>query len=219
MNITVVGSHEVRLQPDRAQLRLGVSFEADAKEVVLRATTQVANQLKRKIESLAGDDSDPIERFALEPVRTRSWRPFHDQGRILPMRYAASTSFSITFRDFVALATLGDETGAIEGVTLDGVDWQLTDDHRRAIEDEVLAEAVRLARRRALVIAEAEGHHHVDAVEVADPGLLGSGREELLMSSAPFFARAVKDAGGSGLELVPQDIVVAISVHARFQTR
>lgn len=37
-------------------------------------------------------------------MKTRSWRPYNNQGKVLPMRYSAVADLHVKFADFQALA-------------------------------------------------------------------------------------------------------------------
>jgi len=220
MDITVVGAHRFAATPERAKLSLSAGFESDAKEEAMRMTTSLVTDLHAELQALKAIKPSPITWFAVLPIRTRSWRPYHDKGKILPMRYGAVAALSVKFRDFKALVQLAGELGGRPGVTLNGVAWTLTEVTKAKVEAKVLADAVKRARERALVIAKAAGATSIVAVEIADPGLL---RGDLVSTAESGYHAAVtrdSTAGGGSedIQLVPEDIEVSATVHARFQT-
>lgn len=222
MEIAVVGSHKAVLAPERATLHLSVGHEAEQMEPAVAATTGLANQVRSDIEALTATVPSPITWFAVLPLRTRSWRPYNKDGLIMPLRFAAVADVRVKFRDFTALATFAAHAGADSAVTLEGVEWALTEATRDTLKRKVLAEAVRNARERALLIAQASGADDVSAVEVADPGLLRDVGPGDLNPEGASLSRGVANAatvGSGALDLAPEDIEIAASVHARFVTR
>jgi uncharacterized protein YggE len=174
--------------------------------------------LTAEIARLRDHESAPTTWSAVLPIGTRSWRPWSDKGAVLPMRHAASAMLKVKFRDFRALAGFADTWGGVDGVTLGGVEWTLTEGEQKRVEQEVLAGAVAQARERAQVLATAAGGGPVRCVEIADPGMLpersfGGGPP---MAYAMRSGKAMDTGGGEGIEIAPQDVEVEAVVHARF---
>lgn len=218
MEITVVGAGRAAHPPERATLTLSANFEGADKSQVLGSTTTLVQALTQEIARLKEDPTHPTTWSAVLPIGTRSWRPWSDKGEVLPMRHAAHATLKITFRDFVALARFADAWGGVDGVTLDGVEWTLTEPLQQQTEAEVLASAVAHARERAQILATAGGGGTVRCLEIADPGLLASSRDS---QDAPMamYARSGAMGGAAqdgGIEIAPQDVEVQSVVHARF---
>ncbi len=217
MDITVVGTHKFAGKPERGTLSLSAGFESDAKDEAMRTTTALVNQLHDEFQTLKAAHPSPVTWFAVLPIRTRSWRPYNDKGKIVPMRYAAAASLRVKFRDFKALAQFGGEIGGRSGVTLEGVEWTLTEATKARVEAEVLAGAVKRARERALVMAKAGGAGDVVAVEIADPGLMRDVVSSVDGGYGGATARTASSSGSEDIQLVPEDVVVSATVHARFK--
>lgn len=220
MDITVVGRARASFAPERATLHLTLGHEGGDKEQVLRATTELAQRFAAHVDELRHREPSPTTWSALLAVRTRSWRPWSDQGQVLPMRHAAACEAQVKYRDFQALAATVDAWGGQGGVTVGRVEWALTEATRERRQVEVLQRAVADARSRALTIAQAAGHTDVQWLEVADPGLLpGGGRSAGGPELSPMAMRAGATAGGrEGVDLAPEDIAWEVEVHARFTT-
>lgn len=217
MDITVVGTHKFATKPERGTLNLSAGFESDSKDEAMETTTSLVNQVHERFVALKAVDPSPITWFAVLPIRTRSWRPYNDKGKVLPMRYAAAASLRVKFRDFKALAAFAGELGGRPGITLEGVEWTLTEVTTTKVEAQVLAGAVKRARDRAMVMAKAAGAVDVVAVEIADPGLM----RNVVSSADSGFGVAAERMASNGdsedIQLAPEDIVVSTTVHARFQ--
>lgn len=215
MEITVVGSARATRPPERATIALNVALEGNDKRHVLEGTTALVKSLSAEVDRLRQGDPAPVTKAAVRPIGTRSWRPWSDQGRILPLRHAASCALDLTFRDFGALSAFVDAWGAVDGISLGGVEWTLTEAVRAELETTVLGEAVARARERAQILATAGGGGPVRCLEIADPGLL---TEQRSAESAPIamFARSAADVGGGeGIDIVPHDVDIEAQVHVR----
>lgn len=222
MDITVVGRKRASVPPERATLRLVAGFESGDKGDCLNRTTSLVGKLSAHIQALEGAGVSPITWYAVQPITTRSWRPYSDAGAVLPLRHAASAVVKVTFRDFHALAQFAHQVGGSAGVSLEHVEWSLAEATRDQLVGEVLGQAVADAADRALTIARATGATAVRPLEVADPGLLsgvapgGPGRGEGAGMARAF--AAVAPGPGEGIDLAPEDVVVEAEVHARFAT-
>ena len=132
------------------------------------------------------------------------------------MRHSAACRAKVKFRDFRALSQFIDAWGSRDGVTVEWVEWTLTEERQRR-EADVLARAVENAKSRAQTMATAAGAGEVRFLELSDPGLLGT----TPVSESFAQARAMKayDAsGGEGVDLQPEDVELNAQVQARFTT-
>lgn len=220
MEITVSGTHKMSLKPERATVHFSAGFEDDEPGRVLASTTRLVTELTGEITELKATPSSPITWYAVLPVKTRSWRPYNNQGAILPMRYAAVAELHVKFADFDALSRYVSRIGGRPGVTLGWVEWALTEATRQSFQAKVLAGAVANARERALTIARAAGASDVVPLEVADPGLLrgqpGAGGGPVPVKAARLAADPGNAAQPDHIQLAPEDIDLEATVHARF---
>ena len=227
MDITVVGHAKASIKPERATLHLAAGFESGDKGDALARATALVGKLQAHILALEGAGMSPITWYAVLPVQTRSFRPYSDKGAVLPQRHVASSQLKVKFRDFEALSQFAAQVGATAGVTLQHVDWALTEASQTYLSGQVLAQAVGDATARATTIAKAAGASAVAPLEIADPGLLSGvpaggavggptyGASARAMAAAGFEAAG---PGESGIDLAPEDVVIEASVHARFVT-
>jgi uncharacterized protein len=220
MEITVVGTDEYSVPPERGTARLDVGCEGGDLAEVVNASTRLVNALNDHLDQLRTGVTGFVTWHAVSPLGTRSWRPFNNQGNVLPMRHAANAHIQAKFRDFAALARFAADWGARDGVRLSHVEWTVTEQRRAELESAILAGAVRDARRRAVIIARAAGAEGVEVVEVADPGLLSGTRGQ--QSAGPLPPAAFRSAAGiesgDAAAIVPEDVTGSATVHARFRT-
>lgn len=231
MRITVTGDASRRLPPELADLTLLVSTESGSAAESLERTSTLLRELQADIEQLAAPGADgsrsPLAAHAILPIATRSWRPWTPEGEAEQPRFAASATLRLTFREHRALTDLIARWGGREGVEAQSVAWSLPPPHQREAEAEVLAGAVQDATARARAIAEAAGFTHLTMTEAADVGLLGDagapagswgagswGAEAGAAGRAKMFSAA---DSGQGVDVTPEDIEVAVRIHARFE--
>lgn len=214
MQLTVLGEATAAFAPQRATVHLQLGFEGPDKERALARTTELAVEFAAAIDRLRQQQPAPITWSAMLPIGTRSWRPYAQDGTIKPLRHGASCRVEIKFCDFRALSAFIDAWGGRDGVSVGHVEWTLTEANRIHEEGQVLARAVEAARQRAQTMATAAGAGAVRFVELADPGLLAAG----LQAEAVGYAKMARGAAhdGEGANIVPEDVELAASVHARF---
>lgn len=227
MDITVVGHARGSVKPERATLHLLAGFESGDKSDALTRTTTLVGKLQAQISALEGAGVSPITWHAVLPVQTRAYRPYSDKGAVLPQRHLAESRLKVKFRDFEALSQFAAQVGGAAGVTLQYVEWALTEVSRTYLRAQVLTQAVEDAKTRATAIAKAAGAQGVTPLEIADPGLLSN-----VTSSGPVGAhvQAAAMRGGpvgfsgkvagdeQGIDLAPEDVVIEAEVHARYTT-
>lgn len=220
MDITVAGTGTASLRPERATIHLTAGFEGPEPQEPLSRTTDLVQRMTESLADLRSTVPSPTTWSAVLPIRTRAWRPYSTKGTVMPLVHGASASVQAKFRDFGALASFVDRWAGVEGITVVGVRWALTEATRQEQERRVLVRAVEQARDRALVIARAAGAGDVRVLEVADPGLLGDNRTATTQPSAlAGRATAASPASSTGpVDLAPEDVELSAVVHARFAT-
>lgn len=221
MDITVQGEAFASFPPERATLHLQLGFESDDKLDAIARTTALGRDFVAEVERLKAAEPSPLTWSAVLPISTRSWRPYAEDGRLLPLRHAAHLTAKLKFSDFKALSAFIDQWGAVEGVTIHWVEWTLTEAHRTKEEADVLGRAVEAARERALIMAKAAGTGQVRFIEIADEGLLSRPESAAPQAygAAMRSSMMMKDsAGGDGVDLTPENVELSARIHARFTT-
>ena len=203
MEILVEGCAERRIHPELGELRLGLEHEGENREIVVDLTSDLA---RRFSEAVAPLSPQAIVSWGLEPVRVCTWR----SQRRGALRYRASAEATVVFRDFQALADFAVEWAATPGVEVYHTSWKLTSETEQRLEDELLTEAVRAARRRADIMAQAAGAEVSICVELSDH------RSEPQLAYGEAVASAVPEHGGGVVE--PDEIHRTVTVHGRFRT-
>ena len=215
VTITVRGEHEARVIPEQATVHLTVRTEGPERAAVLDAAGRAADPVRESLR--AGSETALLVEWSSTRLAVRAERPWNAEGRRLAPVFHASIDFTATFSDFSALSLWVSEISENEAVEIGHVDWRLTPETRRRIEQDVATEAIQVAVRRAEAYATALGRAEVVPVSIADQGLLQ--RQE---SAAPMLravAFAADSAAGAGMDFQPADIVVSATIEARFTAR
>ncbi|WP_433611621.1 SIMPL domain-containing protein [Prescottella agglutinans] len=224
VTITVTGRAERTSAPNRCVVHLNIAFDGTTRAEAADHAAEAAAALTTLIRTLDGDSATPLRRWSLDQVQHSRFRPYHPQGKKLPWNYQSTASGSVTFRDLAAVAAFVDQASAIEGVNIAHLEWKLT----RKAHAEALARVRDLAVRDAL--AKAEGYtrslgcRRIEAVAIADPGMLNAGQRpdfgpptaRMMAASAP---APDSQADRPAIELKPEPIHVRADVEARFEAK
>lgn len=215
IDITVRGSHTVRLPPERAAVTLGVAVDADDKVAAYRDVAASADQVRSAIEALHDPRHGPVVSWASEQIHTWSTRPWNQDGKVLPLVHHARVTFTAQFADFAALSELIAETSDLAGASVVGIEWSLTDAHHLEVVADVRRTAVLDAVAKAQAYADAVDAGPIRVVAIADAGMLGNGLHPTQGPSPKFARMAAGAAEAAPVELTPDDIAVSVDVDIR----
>lgn len=219
--ITVQGSHTAWFDAERATVHISASFDGAKRDEVFALATRAAADATALIQPLFDAGKGPVTWWSSDRVNVWSERPWNNDGKRLPLVYHASIGLQAKFNDFDALSRLIEQVAVMEGVNVGGIEWDLTDDKRKAVTADVRRAAVADAVEKAATYASAAGLGTPSVTAVADPGMLGGGGsggdayESAPMARMAFKSQAM-DAGGASLSLSPEQIQVSSSVDVRF---
>ncbi|RYJ06413.1 MAG: DUF541 domain-containing protein, partial [Actinomycetales bacterium] len=186
---------------------------------------EVVARAKRALDPLVSQLGELQQRGALatwssDQVRVISQHPWAGDRRSDEVVHTASFGVRAEFVDFEKLAGFVDHWAGRDHVEVHGLAWDVLASHRRAYVAEVRKAAVDDAVATAQAYADAVRRGRVTPVEIADPGMLGDGSGG--GGAAPMMAKAafadLSSDGGPGLRLEPEDILIEVSVDARFTT-
>jgi uncharacterized protein YggE len=194
---------------------VSAGFQGPAREEVVRLTTRLHSVLAEESQRLRQDGA--VTWWSAERLRAWSDRPWNQDGKQLPLVHHAAASLEVKFADLARLAEWVERIAAIDGVTLTGIDWALTEATRARVTAEAQHRAVQDAIERAAAYATSLGLTAVRPLAIADPGMLGDdSRPQPASSAAPMMRAMSKAQESGGLDLKPEDITVEARVHARF---
>ncbi len=211
VEITVRGSHTVRLAPEQATVYANLAADGPDPQPVFDAVAGALDGVIDSLQSRHQPESGPVTTFAVEQARRSSHRPYNSEGRQLPLVHTAAVSITATFIDFDELAAWVGWSAGVPGLGVAHIDWSLTDATRLGVERATRQEAVRDAKRRAQDYADALDLGVVTVRRISDPGFGGPGMSKVMMASA------MSDAGGSAqISLRPDEVEVTAQVEATF---
>lgn len=215
--ITVSGSAEEFHPPQRGTVTVHIGFEGPSKDAVRNRTVELANHFAAGVQNLHNPHAGPVTWYSQGAISTWTEKPWNSDGKQLPPVFHARIGFEIKFADFAVLAGWVDHWASVEGVTLAGVEWRLTDAFSREVTDRVRTNAVRAARDKAQAYADSLELGPVRVRQLADSGMLGERRQAAgaAPSAGSFTARAAK-ADSSPAAISPQDVRIAASIDAQF---
>ena len=214
--ITVQGEYELRHPAERGAVRLRVSYEGPARDEVLALTTQRQLSLASELRELHDPQTGPVIQWSSDQLRVWGERPWSNDGQRLDVVHHAEVGIDALFSDLTALSDWVGVVSLLDGVLIDGVTWSLTEARRQSLTQEARRRAVENAVAKATVYATSLGLSSVRPLALSDPGMLGDGSAPG-QPPQPLFARAMSgDAGGATLALRPEELTIAVQVHARF---
>ena len=214
--ITVRGSFSAFQPPERGTVHASIGYEGPEMQPVYDRVARDLEAVKASVVQLEGGGQGAVTWWSAQQLRTWSTRPWHQDGKRLPLVHHATVGVEVKFRDFAALSRwVGEHVSNTEGFTLSRVDWALTEKRRDELVEEVRTKAVQDAAARAQLYADALELGPVSPLAIADAGMLGT---QALHEGGGGFVRAVPASGGSGrdVELVPEDVRVSATIDGRF---
>ena len=213
--ITVEGHFDYRHPAERGTVHVSAGFQGPAREEVVRLTTQRHSGLAEEAQRLRQEGA--VTWWSAERLRAWSERPWNQDGKQLPLVHHAAASLKVKFADLARLAEWVERVASLDGVTLTGIEWALTEATRASITAEARHRSVQDAIERAAAYATSLGLTAVRPLAIADPGMLGDDSRPHSGATAAPMMRAMSTAQESGgLDLKPEDITVEARVHARF---
>ncbi len=217
--LTVQGTARAELDPERATLRFTVTADGPDREPVVKAVTASLAAARELMGSRHGAGS--IVSWSIDQLSVTSHRPWTNDGTQAPLVHQASASGRAVLETADSAAELVDALAADSAVTIDSFEWSLTDASLARAHADARTLAVADAVSKAHVLATAVGRAGVDAVALADPGMLdgssgGVGPQPRLERA---MAMSMDARNPGGFSLRPQPLIIDVAVDARFVAR
>ena len=212
--ISVTGTAEARHPSERGTVRVVVAIEGGDRRTVTDAAARRHAEVTAGVRALHDAEVGPVTWWSSDQVRVSAERPWNADGKQLPLVYRSASGLSVEFDDFTRLSEWVTDVVQVEGVGVAGIVWALTDQQRDQLTERIQDEAVRDAVAKAQRYAGSLGLGDVSPVAISDPGLLDGA---VPLAEPVVHAARMMSAGGSpSVELVPEEIVLSATVHARF---
>lgn len=155
--ITVQGSHVAWFDAERATVEISAAYDGPQRADVFERATQTAADVTATITPLHDAAAGPITWWSSDRVNVWSDRPWSNDRKRLPLVYHAVIGIRAKFSDFEALGRLIEQLAVMDGVNVGGITWDLTDERRKAVTDDVRRRAVQDAVEKASTYAAAAG--------------------------------------------------------------
>lgn len=187
LRIEVTGTSTISRRPERAIIHLHVSSTGPSLETVIDNVASTSNSLQTLVKSkLAPKDTSgsptsdaAVTHWSMSSLSTGSWYVYDNKGNPKERTYSASTRFEIKFQDFAKLGVVITDLASMLHVTIQRIEWKLTDATRASLAGQSRKQAIEDAFAKAKDYAEAVGLKEVVATEIVDiqgpvvPGLFG----------------------------------------------
>lgn len=186
--VAVSASGQLETAPDKALIRVAVTARADSVETVRQQLARNASRMRTALQD-AGLAADQIV-----SARYDIGRNFRGEDRPSAPTFRGEHSFILTLNEpdrAGEVVVTAVENGA---TTVDEVRFTITQQTRRELREQALAQAVMNARGKASVIANGTGLTLADVrtVQTADVSIQPERRQEVALTAAA-------DAGAGGI--------------------
>lgn len=206
MKITVTGVSQVKLPAECAVISVAASATSPQSDDALAMAAKSAESLRTRLDSAV--DAGSARKVEISALRTWTSTGFDAEGNPGTPQHSAEVRGTFTVDDAAAVGPLVGELAAIDGVAIQAINWQLSEETIALQQPEVIGEAFRQARRRAGWIAAAAGYRGINATSVRDDG-------------APMFARAASPmmarGGAPQFDLDPAEVEVSAHLSVDFE--
>lgn len=213
--ITVEGGFDHRHPAERGTVLVTAGFQGPARDAVVARTTQLQSRVASEAQQLHSPTDGPVTWWSSERLRAWSERPWNTEGAQLPLVHHASIDLEVKFSDLRRLADWTEALAAVEGVTIGGIVWTLTEVTRSRLVTDARHRAVLDAVEKATAYAHSLGLATLHPIALAEPGMLGDGSRSSAAADALQMSRKAA-ASEPVLDLKPEVITVGSRVHARF---
>jgi uncharacterized protein YggE len=211
--ISVRGEAFVDVAPERVLVHVVVDIDGPDKAAVLHRATEARERAVAAARDVYDADRGPIVEWSASGLQVWSDRPWSSDGAQLPLVFHSRSTLDAMFADLDAVGAWTDRVSAIDGVSISGLNWSLTDSTRRTLEEQCQRDAVAGAVAKASVYASSLGFDTVHPIDISEPGVFSP----QLPDAGAFRKMSLASAESGPTEFAPERLRVAVEVHARFE--
>lgn len=220
--IHVQGKAKLYRVAERAKLDVQVSsseYEQSAASAnVVTTVSSLQNQLDQlcpRLDSGEISSEAPVSFYSIGSLTTSNDDEYDDDHSKTGKRiYTATSSVDIRFRDFTKLGELVVSFSTMPFVSLQAIEWKLTEEKQADLEEEAKLEALRHAFKRANGYADVIGRRNVTPVKIDDTQYMYS--EGRVMQTARKISSNASFGIGVGLDFEPQQVEVNATLEVEF---
>jgi uncharacterized protein len=207
--IVVRGSASRSVQPDRAILALGLSVVAKDPAAAL---DQVAVGSAELVAILDAEGVRPQDRTTDGVSVAEEWEWRNDTNTLVG--YRASTAVSVVLTDLSRIAPVLREVVGTGGAQVRGLTWQV--DAENPARHELLGDAARDARRRAIAYVEALGLSLGQVELISEAPIVAEPRDGAHDAAPAMAMMKSARAGAPEVAVQPGQIELRSEIHVRF---
>ncbi len=209
--ITVSGTYTQEVAPDQAELYLTVRTEHKDSEIAQSQNAEASNNIMAALKSHGVKDED-IETTDFRVDIQREWDP--ETGKYTKTGIVVTNSMKVTIKDFSDIGKILDavtQVGAGPNTLVEvyNLQFSLSLDKQREVNQELLSKAAENARKKAEAIADSLD---VSIVKVS------SVTEGNVYTPVPYYARSGLDlAVAESTPISPSDVTSTATVNVVFE--
>lgn len=221
--INIQGRAKLHRLAERAKLGISVSSseytQAVASKNVIEAINAIQNLLDYTLcPRQANGDISPeatVSFYSIGSLTTSNDDEYDDDHNKTGKRlYSATCSLDVRFRDFKGLGDAVVQWASEPYVSLQGIEWILTEESQAALEEQAKLEALRHAIKRAQGYADVIGRRTVTLVKIEDTQYMFG--EARVMQATRKMASSATFGIGVGLDFEPQQVEVNATLDVEF---
>lgn len=167
-SLLVNGESEVRVRPDVAVVRLGVTRQSETAQRAQNLVNEAANAVEKAVLALGiGPTNVQTSSLNLSPIYQQQRPGSDEEPKVLA--YRGNNSVSVRVKDLKLVGKVLDAALSAGANVIQGVSFDLEED--REARSRALAQAVKSAKEKADVVAAALGVKLVGVLEVQEGGV------------------------------------------------
>ncbi|KAJ5995724.1 hypothetical protein N7481_002701 [Penicillium waksmanii] len=231
LKVTVVGSSSISRQAERGVLTVSAKAEGPEKELVSQEVTSASKELHRmftelspKTESGAATADAPITVFSSTMLRTGFYDKTDKTPETRTRVHTATSSYSAIFRNFAKLGEVVGKLMTHPNVSIERVEWKLTDATIKSLHSESRTLAMQNAIEKAEDYARVVGRK-VFACEIneSDHGnqvamLQQQQQQQQQMARSAVYGSGAGPSHDGSVDMTPQDIRYTGRVTVKFES-
>ncbi|KEF58514.1 uncharacterized protein A1O9_06440 [Exophiala aquamarina CBS 119918] len=220
--INVQGKAKLYRVAERAKLDIEISSseyeQSTASANVVTTVSSLQNQLDEictRADNGEISPSAPVSFYSIGSLTTSSDDEYdEDHNKTGKRLYKATSSVDIRFRDFAKLGEMVVAFSTVPFVSLQGIEWKLTEEKQAALEEQAKLDALRHAFKRATGYADVIGRRNVTPVKIDDTHYMFA--EGRVMQTARKVSSNASYGIGVGLDFEPQQVEVNATLEVEF---
>jgi uncharacterized protein YggE len=222
-SINIQGRAKLHKLAERAKLGISVSSseytQTEASKNVIEAINAIQTLLDQslcpRLENGDISAEATVSFYSIGSLTTSNDDEYDDDHNKTGKRlYSATCSLDIRFRNFKGLGEAVVKWASEPYVSLQGIEWLLTEQSQTTLEEQAKLEALRHAIKRAQGYADVIGRRSVTPVKIEDTQYMFG--EARIMQATRKMASSASFGIGVGLDFEPQQVEVNATLDVEF---